>query len=354
VKTAFLFIGMPVGGAEDFALGVYPHLAPEVEARFVCLRSLDLLGEEARRAGLPVDLLPVFPSKRISPIGIWRLSRWLIREGIEVVHSQTYHAHIHGVLAAKLAGIPIVVHQQKTIASLGARKNFFLGLCFRQASAVLALSQKTALEIQSRYNIQPERLHVVPNAIDAEIFRPSADQMSLRTSLGLPQNVPLAGTVASLHPVKNHAAIIRALSLLPIEKRPHFVFIGDGPARHELEELANASGVKISFLGRQRPVLPWLQAIDFFVLASHWEGQPLAMLQALACGLPVLASRIEGNTAVLGNSHPGLFDPEDFETLASLIANAVSNPRHFIAPKTVIPTCREAAEKLKKIYSGVL
>ncbi len=344
---------MPVGGAEDFALGVYPHLAPEVEVRFVCLRSLDVLGEEARRSGLPVDLLPVFPTKRISPLGIWRLSRWLIREGIELIHSQTYHAHIYGVLAAKLAGIPSIVHQQKTIGSLGVRKNFFLGLCFRQASAVLALSHKTSDEIRKGYNIYPDRLHVVPNAIDVEIFRPAADQVSLRTSLGLPVNVPLAGTVASLHPVKNHAAIIKALALMPSEKRPHFVFIGDGAAGRELEQMATVSGVRVSFLGRQRPVLQWLQALDFFVLASHWEGQPLALLQALACGLPVLTSRIEGNMAVLGETHPGLFDPSDFTTLASLLANACCNPQHFLAPNTVIPTCVEVAEKLKKIYTEV-
>ena len=79
LKVAFLFIGMPVGGAEDFALGVYPHLAPEVDARFVCLRELGMLGEEALAAGWPVELMPLFPKKRISPLAVWKLSRWLQR-----------------------------------------------------------------------------------------------------------------------------------------------------------------------------------------------------------------------------------------------------------------------------------
>jgi hypothetical protein len=100
----FLFLGMPVGGAEDLALGVYHYLGPDVSAQFVFLRKLDVLGEEARRAGMPVGLVPVFPEKRISPFGIWRLSRWIVREGIELVHSQNHHAHIHGVLAANFVG----------------------------------------------------------------------------------------------------------------------------------------------------------------------------------------------------------------------------------------------------------
>lgn len=344
---------MPVGGAEDFALGVHRHLVPEVESRFVCLRSLDVLGEEARESGLPVDLVPVFPTKRISPVGIWRLSRWLAAEGIELVHTQTYHAHLHGVLAAKLAGIRSVVHQQKTLGDLGPRKNLLLGMCFRQADAVLALSEKTAEEIRERHPVCERKLHVLPNAIDEAVFRPAGDRRALRENLGLPADTPIGGTVASLHPVKNHAAIINALSLLPTDRRPAFVFVGDGAARAELERLAESSGVRIFFAGRRRPVVPWLQVLDFFVLASHWEGQPLALLQALACGLPVLASRIEGNTAVLGDTHAGLFEPDDPRALASLLSAACADPSRFFARDAKVPACREAATRLREIYAGI-
>jgi len=353
LKTAFLFVGMPVGGAEDFALVVHRHLFPEVESRFVCLRSLDVLGEEASRSGLPVDLVPVFPTKRISPVGIWRLSRWLAEEGIELVHSQTYHAHLYGVFAAKLAGIRSVVHQQKTLGDLGPRKNFLLRMCFRQADAVLALSGKTAEEIHERAGVPENKLHVVPNAIDEAVFHPVEDRRALRESLGLPMDSPVGGTVASLHPVKNHAAIIKALSLLPADRRPSFVFVGDGAARAELERLADSSRVRIFFAGRRRPAVPWFQALDFFVLASHWEGQPLALLQALSCGVPVLASRIEGNTAVLGDTHAGLFEPDDSRALASLLSEACADPGRFFASAAMVPHSRGAATRLKEIYAGI-
>jgi glycosyltransferase involved in cell wall biosynthesis len=353
LKVVFLFIGMPVGGAEDFALGVFPHLSPEVKARFVCLRSLDLLGEEARAKGMPVELLPLFRTKRIDPLKIWRFSRWLRREEIDVLHTQTYHAHLFGAAAAWLAGIPVVIHQQKTLGNLSWRKEFLFRWCLRGAQKIITLSEQTKSDIASRYAIAIDRIEVVPNAIDEREFHPAVDQAAIRRSLGLPEKGFLFGTVASLHPVKNHRAIIEALAVG--QQDSHAVFVGDGVERDNLERLAKERGLidRVIFAGRQRPVAPWFQAFDAFLLSSTWEGQALALLQAISCRLPVLASRIEGNTAILGENHPGLFDPTDVPALATLMNAATSDPARFLPLEAKVPTCREAAEMLKKIYAEV-
>ena len=359
LKVVFLFIGMPVGGAEDFALGVQPKMLPEVDARFVCLRSLDMLGEEAVQKGLPVTLLPLFPTKRISPWGIWKLSRWLVEQGIGVVHSQTYHAHIFGVAAAWFAGIPAVVHQQKTFGKMPLRKKVFFGWCLKKASQILTLSEQTRVEISDEFAIPSSKIEVVPNAIDETIFCPPLNKVMVRRSLGLPDHDFLVGTVASLHPVKNHKATIEALSILARRGcHPKVLFIGDGPARRELEDLARERGVKdqILFAGRQRPVVPWMQALDLFLLPSHWEGQALAMLQAISCGLPVVASRIEGNTAVLGASHNGLFAPDDHARLADILEAASQNRDVLMSfrANVDVPTCGNAAKQLKSIYQKII
>lgn len=358
LKVVFLFIGMPVGGAEDFALGVQPKLKPEVEAQFVCLRSLDMLGEEALQKGLPVTLLPLFPNKRIGPRGIWKFSRWLVEQGIDVVHSQTYHAHIFGVAAAWLAGIPSVVHQQKTLGEIPLRKKILFSWCLKKAAQILTLSEQTRVEISGQFNIPSSKIEVVPNAIDETTFCPPVDQVLVRRNLGLPEKDFLVGTVASLHPVKNHKATIEALAMLARrELHPKVLFIGDGPARRELESLARERGVKdqILFAGRQRPVVPWMQALDLFLLPSHWEGQALAMLQAISCGLPVIASEIEGNTAVLGASHPGLFAPDDYTRLADILEAACQNRDVLMSfhAKGDVPTCENAAKQLKSLYRKI-
>jgi glycosyltransferase involved in cell wall biosynthesis len=190
----------------------------------------------------------------------------------------------------------------------------------------------------------------VPNAIDEETFRPVEDKRAVRRDLGLREEGFLFGTVASLHEVKNHRAILEALVSV---NGASAVFIGDGVERANLERLAIEKGLadRVLFVGRQRPVAPWFQALDAFILPSVWEGQPLALLQAVSCGLPILVSRIEGNTAVVGEHHPGLFDPDDNSALAVLMEFVTTDPARFLATGAQVPTCREAALRLKKIYS---
>jgi glycosyltransferase involved in cell wall biosynthesis len=360
VNVAFLFIAMPVGGAEDFALGVYPHFSPGVNARFVCLRELGMLGEEALAAGWPVESMSLFPTKRINPLAIWKFSCWLRREAIDVVHSQTYHAHLFGVAAGRLAGVPAIVHQQKTLGEMPLRKKVLFELCLRGAKKILTLSAQTRVEVSSRFSIPSSLFEVVPNAIDSDIFRPLDEKRAIRKKLGLPEDDILFGTVASLHPVKNHKATIEAMAVLQRRGvRSKAVFVGDGVARPELESFAMEQGVaeQIFFVGRQRPAVSWFQALDFFVLPSFWEGQALALLQAISCRLPVIVSRIEGNTAVLGENHAGYFEPNDLEKLAELLEAAIKSStgrEAFLAKNTSIPTCREAARQLERIYREVV
>jgi glycosyltransferase EpsD len=106
------------------------------------------------------------------------------------------------------------------------------------------------------------------------------------------------------------------------------MIFGEGTDRSMLEKLVSKNCLedRMHLMGRKRPIAPWVQSLDLFVLPSHWEGQPMAILQALACQVPILASRIEGNIAVLGENHPGLFEPEDYSGYASLIEMAASDP----------------------------
>jgi glycosyltransferase involved in cell wall biosynthesis len=106
------------------------------------------------------------------------------------------------------------------------------------------------------------------------------------------------------------------------------LIFGEGQDRGVLERLIaeRAPDGRVELAGRKRPIAPWMRSLDLFVLPSHWEGQPMAILQALECGIPILASRIEGNTALLGHDHPGLFDPDDVAEYSRLLAEAIRNP----------------------------
>jgi len=361
-KAAFVFVSMPVGGAEDFARGVANHLPPDFEAHFVCLRELGKLGEEIHAAGGNIHLAPFYPSKMVNPLKIRRFASWLRTGNFAIVHSQTRHAHIFATRAARLAGIPSVVHQQKTLEALPWRRRRIFAACLRRASHVIALSAQTADDLRSGFGLPREKLSVVPNAIDRDVFRPTSDSSQARRSLGLPEEGLLLGTVARLHPDKNHAAIIKALELLAAEGRQATaVFVGEGSLRGQLESLARDTGVagRVIFAGRRRPVIPWFHAMDVFVLPSTWEGQPLALLQALCCRVPVLASRIEGNTAILGMDDPGLFAPGNAAALAGLLAEVApgSDFRRRLLDRQAgvqIPGSDDAAILLKTVYHSLV
>ena len=361
-KIAFVFVSMPVGGAEDFARSVAPHLLPDFEVHFVCLRELGKLGGEIQAAGENVHLAPFYPSKVVNPLKIRRFASWLRRENFALVHSQTRHAHIFATRAARLADIPSVVHQQKTLEALSRRHRRIFNACLQRASRVIALSAQTANDLQSEFGLPAEKFSVVPNAIDKEMFRPAPDSSQARRALGLPGGGLLMGTVARLHADKNHAAIIEALALLAARgQQASAVFVGEGSLRGQLEALAKDRGVadRVIFAGRQRPVVPWFHAMDAFVLPSTWEGQPLALLQALCCRIPVLASRIEGNTAILGADDPGLFAPKDAAALADLLTEIAADgdfrrrllDRQARAP---IPGSDDAAALLKPVYHSLI
>lgn len=326
IRVAYPFVSMPVGGAEDLFLSLHRHLPEGIDSSFVCLRELGMLGEEARRDGLPVELLRVYPTKRIHPLGIWKLSRWFRDHGIRIVHAQTYHDQLFAGLAAKLAGIPLVVHQHKTLDELPGRKGFLLRQIFRMADHVATLSEKTRLDLIARVGLDPSKVTAFPNATDPAVFHPAADRRAERLALGLDPDRFLIGSIAQLHSTKNHAATIRAAAALgPEASGARFLIFGDGQERPALEQLIAelAPDGRVGLAGRKRPIAPWLRSLDLFVLPSHWEGQPMAILQALECGIPILASRIEGNTALLGHDHPGLFDPDDVAEYARLLERAI-------------------------------
>lgn len=325
MRVAFVFISMPVGGAEDFALSVSRYFPKGIEPVFVCLRSLGIIGEEL---GPKAALVRAAPGKRLNFPGILRLAKWLREQKIDLVHSQTYHAHLYAVAAARWLGIPAIVHQQKTLAKMPLHRSLFMRAATKMATHVLALSEKTKSDLETAFGLPENKVSVVPNAVDRAVFTPLADVQSARRVLGLPDGF-VCGAIASLNQVKNHLATIRAYAAL--KGRGHAftgVFLGEGAWRQELQQTIEAEGLSenVKLLGNKRPVAPWLQALDLLVLPSHWEGQPMILLQALSSQIPVLASRIEGNVAALGEKHPGLFDLQDEKRYAELMERVLLEP----------------------------
>lgn len=315
------------GGSEEAAL----HLMASLDAgrwEPVLLHhpepALARLVDGAARLGIRAHSVPrVDPHRRL--VGVARLWR-----AIRADRPAIFHAHLswpfackHGVLAARLAGVPAILGTaQLYLAPDGARQPRALLRLYRR---IIAVSE----EVQARYaqelRIPARKLTVVPNAIKVPPAGRTADP-ALRAALvrGRPDYVVL--TPARLHPQKGHAYLLAAAAQIPDAT---FVLAGDGPLRPALEEQARRLGVadRCVFLGYRTDVPELLAAADLLVLPSLFEGLPVSVLEAMAAERPVVATAIGGTDEAITSGESGLLVPaRDAAALASAIRRLQADP----------------------------
>ena len=364
MRAAHIFISMPVGGAEDIVLSLASAGVEGVEIVPVCLRELGVAGAEAQAAGVNVELLRVAPSRRFSLAGVWRLSRWLREKRIDVVHSHVYNAHVYAVLAARLAGLPAVMHHHKTFNRERRRRWLTLRLLAKMTAAQITLSEQTRKDIISALKVPLEMTHVMTNTVDTRVFHPAEDRAALRLSLGQDPQAQIIGGIASLSAQKNHSATVRLMAGMKrhLPGVQGFIF-GEGMMRPALEaEIAELGvGDVLKLAGNQRPIAPWLQSLDVLLLPSNWEGQPMVLLQGMACGVAIVASNIEGNVATLGAAHPGLFvlgNDEDYLTKTLQCLNNLEIRANICSYQAQrlrsMPTLKDYAYALKRLYQSCI
>ncbi len=186
--------------------------------------------------------------------------------------------------------------------------------------AFITVSHDLARRVVDQWRLSSDRVEVITNGVDLNRFKPAADNRAMREVLGIPSDAFVIGSVGSLREVKNPGFLIRAFAEFSRHERNGFLLIvGDGPLRSELEALGRALGVaqRILFRGRQANVRDHIVAMDLFVQPSFKEGSPTAVLEALACGVPVIAARSSGCVELQERTGvPLLVDGHDDASLA--------------------------------------
>jgi glycosyltransferase involved in cell wall biosynthesis len=178
-------------------------------------------------------------------------------------------------------------------------------------------------DVARQCRLDSARVRVIPNGVDTEVFRPTDRRRELRADFSLPADGIIIGNVARLDPVKNHTVIFRSLARLrSTGVEPFLLLIGEGSERDRLERDIRASGLagQVRLLGQSDRVPELLNCMDIYVQSSLYEGFSNTVLEAMACGLPVVATRTGGTVDVLQDGEEGyLFEPDDDQSLASLI-----------------------------------
>lgn len=263
-----------------------------------------------------------------SPAGFYqilRLAAFLRREGFEVVHAHDLWSNLMGVPAARLAGVPAIISSQRDLSQFAwyrGLKRKILRRVQRMSDVLLANATPIRDALIAEEGFSPAKLRVIRNGVDtARIQRGKRDRDRLFPGAGTGKLVVLVGNMHS--DVKGHPWLIAAApGVLRHFPDTRFVLAGDGESRPVFEKLAEELGVGSSFefLGRRDDIPDVLASCDIGVLPSRAEGLPNAVLEYMAAGLPVVASRVGGNPELINDDVTGLLvPPQDSSALANAL-----------------------------------
>jgi glycosyltransferase involved in cell wall biosynthesis len=263
---------------------------------------------------------------RLSPAVLLRAIR-LARSGrAQVVHSHGKGAGLYGRLAARLTGAA-AIHTFHGIHHAGYPRPYLTleRVLARGSHALIHVSASQAEEARGLGLAPPGRTHVIVNGVDAERIRALGARGDItRAGLGLRSDAPLLVTVARFDPVKGLDVLLRAMPALAARvPAVQLLVVGDGPLRARLQALARevGAGDRVVFAGAIPDAARVLPLADLYVTASRGEGLPLALLEAMAVGLPVVATAVPGHTDVVEDGVTGALVPaDDPERLAAAAA----------------------------------
>jgi len=293
------------------------------DVTILCPRQSRLYAESQRR-GIPTVALPIAQK---NPRGIWALRSWLGRHRPDVVNTHSSTDSWLAALACRLFHRPPPLVRTRHI-SAAVPDNATTRWLYQTATRHIATTgEKLRHQLIAENGYPPEHITSVPTGIDTGHFVPG-DAAAARARLGLPQAGPVIGIVATLRSWKGHQYLLEAFAGLA-RADARLVIVGDGPRRAAIEQEIIQLGLddRVIMPGNQADVLPWLQAMDVFVLPSYAnEGVPQAILQAMLCALPVVTTHVGSIGEAIQHEHTGLIVPtRDPQALAAAIARLLDN-----------------------------
>lgn len=315
IRVAFVLHAMQVAGAEVLVKETIRRLGPAIVPTVFCLDRVGPLGEEFVAAGGDLVCFHRRPGRDLKVS--WKLAAEAGRRGIDVVHAHQYTPFFYAALARPLTRpTPRLIltehgrHYPDRVSP--ARRAFNRVVLDRLADAVNACCQFSADALRDVDGFAGRRIEVIENGIEVGRYGPVADKAELKMRLGLDPARRYVAHVARHHPVKDQPMLLRGFAAAAADiPDADLLLAGDGPLRGELEDLARSLGVadRVLFLGVRKDVPDVLRAADVFALTSVSEAASLTLLEAMATGLPVVATAVGGNPEIVRHEREGLLIP---------------------------------------------
>lgn len=361
LNVLHIVLGLEIGGLEKFVLDLVRDSQEEVVPQIVCLQKIGALGEKL--SGVTITELGVCDGFKFGTV--WAIAKLIKNSNADIIHTHNPAPHFYGALAGLLTGVP-VVHTKHGRNYPGSRKRVFLNrLSTALTARLVPVSHEAANVSRSIEKIPEKKIHPIWNGVDVRIFSIGDGRKKYLASLGIHEGHQVVGIVARLSPEKNHACLLQAFAeIYPELPLARLLIIGDGVLRAQLEAEVRALRLEggVVFTGARHDVPDLLRECDVFALSSTTEGLPLTVLEAMACGLPVVATDVGGNSEAVRDGETGFLVPSgDHHALAKHLKRLLLDPhlasRMGCAGRQRAEDCfdsRVTARKYAELYRSVI
>ena len=319
---AHVVLNLKVGGLERVVVDLIKGLRDSNYSCVVCC--LETRGEFAADVDALGVPLYVFHKKHGRDFStIFRLAHFLREHNVALVHTHNPGAHIYGMLAAGLARVPVRVHTRHGRNFPDDKKRVWINRILSWGTDVIVpVSDDAGLVATNVEHISPKKIHRIWNGIDTNLYTPHHDPVA---------GPPVIGTVARLSPVKDQGTMLVAFRHV-LEEIPdaRLMLAGDGPCAIKLQEQAAKLGLNghVDFLGRCSNIPEVLKQMSIFTLSSTTEGLPMTVLEAMAAGLPIVATDVGGNRELVQPPQCGLLVPaRDASALSRAYIDLLRDPQ---------------------------
>ena len=322
------------GGGERYLELLFDRLdRSRYRPLLICPESGPFVGRMKER-GVETHLVHLAPL--FNPLALWRLTRLLVRERVTILQTHGARANFYGRIAGRLAGVPVIistVHNSLKDYEVRPLRRWLYTVLSRLTlplvHRIICVSEANRRDLIEEWQAVEAKTQTVYNGVDPSAFSSQPDRQTVRKELGTTQG-PVLVTIGRLTDQKGHRYLLQALPRL-LETWPQLccVFVGEGELRDALHHMAIDLGAEQAcrFVGVREDIGDILAAADLFVLPSLSEGFPFVLLEALAIGRPVVASRVNGVPELIEDHKTGLLVPaRDPHALARAIREVLSDP----------------------------
>ena len=319
INVLHVVLTLNVGGLERFLLEFVAHLPEEIHSHIACIEKKGAL---VRHLG---DF-PVFELNKPKGIHIscaYRIAKLIRENGIDLVHTHNPAPHFYGSFAGAICRVPVLHTKHGRNNPDDRGEGFLARISNLMTDLIVPVSNDAAALCLSRQNVNPAKVVRIYNGIDVSRFKHNNGRRKRLREFGIGNGCIVAGMVARICEDKDHKTLIESIKglALPREKF-HLLIIGDGSLRLEMERLAESLGVDkyMTFTGMRDDVPELLSELDMCILSSHTEGHSITLLEAMAAGLPCIATAVGGNPEVVEDGVTGFLVPhENPQSLAQKI-----------------------------------